>query len=57
VTESGITAPPNPTHGPWRRVQAQAVDADILLPEPSEMILLVSALAGLLVLGRQRIAR
>jgi hypothetical protein len=56
VTEAGITPPPNPAHGPWRRVQAQAVEADILLPEPSELVLLVSALAGLLVLGRRRIS-
>jgi hypothetical protein len=56
VTEAGITPPPNPAHGPWRRVQAQAVEADILLPEPSELVLLFSALAGLLVLGRRRIS-
>jgi hypothetical protein len=54
VTEPGITAPPNPAHGPWRRVQA--VEADIRLPEPSELVLLLSALAGLLALGRRRIA-
>jgi hypothetical protein len=29
VTESGITAPPNPAHGPWRRVSGQAVEADV----------------------------
>ncbi len=56
VTDPGITAPPNPSHGPWRRVQAQAVEADILLPEPSELVLLLSALAGLLAVGRRRIA-
>jgi hypothetical protein len=56
VTEAGITPPPNPAHGPWRRVQAQAVEADILLPEPSELVLLLSALAGLLVVGRRRIS-
>jgi hypothetical protein len=56
VTAPGITPPPNPAHGPWRRVQAQAVEADILLPEPSEIALLLSALAGLLALGRRRIA-
>jgi hypothetical protein len=55
VTESGITPPPNPAHGPWRRVHAQAVEADILLPEPSEIVLLVVGLVGTLVLGRRRI--
>jgi hypothetical protein len=55
VTEAGITPPPNPAHGPWRRVQAQAVEADIRLPEPSELVLLLSALAGLLAIGRRRI--
>jgi hypothetical protein len=54
VTAAGITPPPNPPHGPWRRVQAQAVEADVLLPEPSELLLLLSALAGLLLLGRGR---
>jgi hypothetical protein len=35
VTQSGITPPPNPAHGPWRRVSGQAVEADIrMLPEP-----------------------
>ena len=29
VTESGITAPPKPAAGPWRRVQAQVQEADI----------------------------
>jgi hypothetical protein len=29
VTEPGITPPPNPAHGPWRRLQGQAVEADI----------------------------
>jgi hypothetical protein len=29
VTRPGIVAPPNPAHGPWRRVQAQWVEADI----------------------------
>jgi cysteine-rich repeat protein len=36
VTEPGIIAPPNPAHGPWRRLSAQAVEADVrvLLAEP-----------------------
>jgi hypothetical protein len=56
VTQPGITSPPNPAHAPWRRVQAQVVQADILLPEPSERVLLLSALAFLLAVGRRRIA-
>ena len=56
VTAAGITPPPSPAHGPWRRVQAQAVEADILLPEPSELVLLLSALAFLFAVGRRRIA-
>src|SRR5262245_61150284 len=57
VTQSGITAPPNPAHGPWRRVQAQAIEADVLLPEPSQVALLVAGVAGLWVLGRRRMVR
>jgi hypothetical protein len=29
VTQAGITPPPNPAHGPWRRLSAQATEADI----------------------------
>jgi len=29
VTETGITPPPKPAHGPWRRLGAQAVEANI----------------------------
>jgi uncharacterized repeat protein (TIGR01451 family) len=29
VTAPGITAPPNPAHGPWRRLNGQAVEADV----------------------------
>ena len=29
VTQSGITAPPKPAHGPWRRLSGQAVEADV----------------------------
>jgi hypothetical protein len=29
VTEAGITPPPKPAHGPWRRVGAQSVEADL----------------------------
>jgi sorbitol-specific phosphotransferase system component IIC len=31
VTEAGITEPPNPEHGPWRRGEAQSEEADILV--------------------------
>jgi hypothetical protein len=29
VTAPSITPPPNPAHGPWRRFQAQAMEADL----------------------------
>jgi len=29
VTEAGITSPPNPAHGPWRRLMGQAEEADL----------------------------
>jgi uncharacterized repeat protein (TIGR01451 family) len=29
VTGAGVTPPPNPAHGPWRRLQAQALEADL----------------------------
>ncbi len=29
VVEPGITPPPRPAHGPWRRFQAQALEADL----------------------------
>jgi hypothetical protein len=32
ISKSGITAPPHPEHGPWRRLGAQAVEADIRVP-------------------------
>jgi hypothetical protein len=33
VVREGITPPPNPAHGPWRRFQAQAFEADIRTAE------------------------
>jgi hypothetical protein len=30
VDQPGIVAPPNPAHGPWRRFQGQALEADVL---------------------------
>jgi hypothetical protein len=54
VTESGITPPPNPAHGPWRRVQAQAVEADIrAVPEPGLVLGLASGAAVLSLLARR----
>jgi hypothetical protein len=29
VTQSGITAPPHPAHGPWRRLSGQAFEGDL----------------------------
>jgi hypothetical protein len=29
VTQAGITAPPNPAHGPWRRLFGQGVEGDL----------------------------
>jgi hypothetical protein len=29
VTEAGITPPPNPAHGPWRRFLGQTFEADV----------------------------
>ena len=46
VTKAGITPPPNPAHGPWRRVSAQANEADIrVVPEPGALLSLASGIA------------
>jgi hypothetical protein len=56
VTEAGIAAPPNPAHGPWRRVSAQAVEADLrTLPEPGALAVLGAGIALLSLMGRRRI--
>jgi hypothetical protein len=34
VTQPGITAPPNPAHGPWRRLLGQALEADLRVLDP-----------------------
>jgi hypothetical protein len=54
VKNSGITPPPNPAHGPWRRISAQAEEADILIPEPHPLLLLASQLGLLALLHRRR---
>ena len=33
VTQAGITEPPSPEYGPWRRVDAQSDEADILIDD------------------------
>jgi hypothetical protein len=56
VTELGITPPPNPPHGPWRRVSAQAREADLrVVPEPGGLLLLGAGIAFLALIGRRRI--
>jgi hypothetical protein len=55
VTETGITPPPNPAHGPWRRVSAQAVEADVrTLPEPGLLAMLSCGMVLLVLIGRGR---
>ncbi len=55
ITEAGITPPPIPAHGPWRRLSGQANEADIrLLPEPAAIVSLVSGMALLSWLHRRR---
>jgi len=50
-TESGITEPPNPAHGPWRRLSAQASEADIrMVPEPGMLLGLVAGIGLLRIL-------
>ncbi|MBW2541023.1 MAG: FG-GAP repeat protein [Deltaproteobacteria bacterium] len=56
VTETGITPPPNPAHGPWRRASAQAVEADVrTLPEPGMLVMLSSGIALLMRIGGKRL--
>jgi hypothetical protein len=55
ATQTGITPPPNPAHGPWRRVSGQAVEADIrMVPEPGAIVSLLSGMALLSWLHRRR---
>jgi hypothetical protein len=51
--ETAVIPPPDPIEGPWRRVQAQAVDSDIrVLPEPGFALALASGVALLASLHR-----
>ncbi|HVN40165.1 MAG TPA: integrin alpha [Myxococcota bacterium] len=36
VTKPGITSPPNPAHGPWRRLSSQAFEADVRADDDSD---------------------
>jgi hypothetical protein len=55
VAEAGIVPPPSPAHGPWRRVGAQAQEADIrVVPEPGALLSLASGIALLRLLQRRR---
>lgn len=55
VVAPGITPPPNPAHGPWRRPSAQTREADVrVLPEPSVSVGIALASALLTGLGRGR---
>lgn len=46
--------PPEPAHGPWRRLGAQSVEADIRLPEPGFLHLLASGIVLVVALGYRR---
>ena len=48
------TIPSNPPHGPWRRLDAQSVEADVRLPEPGLLISLLSGIALVATLARGR---
>jgi hypothetical protein len=39
VTEAGITPPPNPAHGPWRRLYGQGLEADLRTPDALHLYL------------------
>jgi hypothetical protein len=46
--------PTNPPHGPWRRLGAQSVEADIRLPEPGVLLALASGAVLVAALARRR---
>ncbi len=48
--------PSEPAHGPWRHLGAQAVEADLRLPEPGLALSLASGITLLIVLARRRTA-
>ncbi|MBK7952412.1 MAG: FG-GAP repeat protein [Deltaproteobacteria bacterium] len=52
IVNSGVVSPPNPAHGPWRRLAGQAVEADV--PEPGLSISVGSGILLIGVLGRRR---
>lgn len=55
VTQAGVDAPPNPRHGPWRRLEAQWREGDVrTLPEPGGSLLLLAGCTMLGALGRRR---
>jgi hypothetical protein len=55
ITEAGVTEPPNPAHGPWRRLSAQANEADIrVVPEPGLLLVLGAGIALLAVFNVSR---
>jgi hypothetical protein len=55
VAQPSITPPPNPPHGPWRRLDAQASQADIrLVPEPHALSMIVAGATLLAGLERRR---
>jgi hypothetical protein len=58
VIEAGITEPPNPPHGPWRRLAGQEEEADIrVVPEPGALLGLASGIVLLIGLAQYRRAR
>ena len=46
--------PAEPAHGPWRRYQAQSVEADIRLPEPGSLLSLAAGVALVTALAPRR---
>jgi hypothetical protein len=55
VTHFGVMDRANPAHGPWRRLSAQANEADIrVVPEPGMVLVLVAGCALLAMFRRQR---
>jgi hypothetical protein len=55
VTEAGIIEPPNPSHGPWRRISGQSDEADVrVVPEPATALGLLTGAGLLAALARRR---